>query len=86
MSDMEAGFSNSEPDDNAAPDVHPDVAEPHHPEPGFSNAMAVVAVEGKTVKAEAVSDQADADSDKPAEEKPAAKKTAAKKSTAKKKG
>lgn len=83
MSDMKSGFSNSEPDENAAPDVHPDVAEPHHPEPGFSNAMAVVAVEGQTVKAEAVTDQPDAAADDTEESVPNAAKKAAKK-TAKK--
>lgn len=83
MSDMEAGFSNSDAVDDAPADVHPDVAEPFHPEPGFSNAMAVVAVEGQTVKAEAVSTDAEADAD--AEPRPA-KKAAAKRSAAKKKG
>lgn len=70
----EAGWSNSDPAEDAPADVHPDVAEPHHPEPGFSNGMAVVAVEGQVVKAEATDKQPQAD----AEDKPA-KKTAAKK-------
>ena len=43
MSDMqpEAGFSNSEPVEDAPQDFHPDVEPPEEPEPGFSNSKAV---------------------------------------------
>lgn len=43
MNDHEpkAGFSNSEPVEDAPKDVHPDVDPPEEPEPGFSNSKAV---------------------------------------------
>lgn len=82
MSDMqpEAGFSNSEPVEDAPQDNHPEVSPPEEPDPGFSNSKAV-----RNDEADEAPATEPADADEAADEKPA-KKAAAKKSTAKKKG
>jgi hypothetical protein len=70
----EPGFSNSEPVEDAAQDVMPDVQTPEEPDPGFSNAKAV-----KNDDAPAADEDAADESKDEAPAKPAAKKSAAKK-------
>jgi hypothetical protein len=78
-----AGFSNSEPAEDAPKDVHPDVETPEEPEPGFSNSKAV---KGDSAPSEAPAqpavEQAKSADEQAADEQPA--KSTAKKSTAKK--
>lgn len=83
MSDMqpEAGFSNSEPVEDAPQDVHPDVDPPEEPAPGFSNAKAVT--NDDAAPEDTAPDASGDDNATPATQP--AKKTA-KKSAAKKKG
>jgi hypothetical protein len=78
-----AGFSNSEPAEDAPKDVHPDVDPPEELEPGFSNSKAV---RGDSAPSEAPAqpavEQAKSADDQSADEP--AKKTTTKKAAAKK--
>jgi hypothetical protein len=75
--DLETGFSNSEPVDHAPDDVHPEVTASDEVEPGFSNGKAVSADDTAEAKVIAESD---------VEDKAVANKAPAKKTAAKKKG
>lgn len=76
--EKEAGWSNSEPVEDAPHDVAVEVAEPEELEPGFSNA--------KAVRNDEEPDEEPAPDSDDEPEKAAVKKTAAKKAPAKKKG